>query len=625
MSSDSQELLRVENLRVAFDSTRGTVTAVNNVSLTVGRGETVAVVGESGSGKSVTARTIMGLSTPPGRIAAGDVLLDGKSVVGLTEAEWGEIRGSRISMVFQDPMSSLNPTMKIGRQIEESLRMHAGMNGADARARAVELLDAVQIKEPERRAGEYPHQLSGGMRQRVMIALALSGGPDLLIADEPTTALDVTTQREILDLIANLQAELGMAVMLITHDIAIASTFCDTIYVMNGGEVVESGTASEILTSPRDDYTRRLLDSVLTMDSPVHSERADETTVDTESDVLLEVRDLEQEFSLSGPGTKKIRAIDGVSFTVRRGETLSIVGESGSGKSTTARAILQAPPPTGGTVVFDGTDLADLNRKELRKARGDLQMVFQDPFSSLNPGWKVRDIIAEPMRVQGVGTAKERAARVEELLDLVGLDPEKFSNRSPRQMSGGQAQRVGIARALALRPKLVICDESVSSLDVTIQAQVLDLFKSLGTDLGLTYLFIAHDLAVVRHVSDRVGVMYKGRLVELGTCEDIYESPTHPYTVELLAAAPRMLGQEETAPESPKMPAALPQPSSRKAWEDGQCRFSPDCDTDGAARMHEVTPGHWVACHSISTDPVPSGAGASRTMTEESANGGATC
>lgn len=597
MSSGNQELLHVENLRVVFDGTSGTVTAVNNVSLTIGKGETVAVVGESGSGKSVTARTIMGLSSPPGRIAGGKITLEGESLVGLTENEWGSIRGSRISMVFQDPMSSLNPTMKIGKQIEESLRMHAGLNGADARTRAVELLDAVQIKEPERRTNEYPHQLSGGMRQRVMIALALSGGPDLLIADEPTTALDVTTQREILDLIARLQAELGMAVMLITHDIAIASTFSDTIYVMNGGEVVESGTASEILTSPRDDYTRRLLDSVLTMDSPVHSEHADETSADTGDDILLEVRDLEQEFNLSGSGPKKIRAIDGVSFTVRRGETLSIVGESGSGKSTTARAILQAPAPTGGSVVFDGTDLADLNRKELRKARADLQMVFQDPFSSLNPGWKVRDIIAEPMRVQGTGTPKERATRVEELLTLVGLDPARFANRTPRQMSGGQAQRVGIARALALRPKLVICDESVSSLDVTIQAQVLDLFKKLGVELGLTYLFIAHDLAVVRHISDRVGVMNRGQLVEIGTCEDIYESPAHPYTVELLAAAPRLLGQgEQEAEDVTDTPMAKPE-----TWDRNGCRFSPECSKDGVRRMHEVSPGHLVACHSEKT------------------------
>lgn len=612
MSSNKETLLEVEHLRVVFDGSRGSVTAVDDVSLSVRRGETVAVVGESGSGKSVTARTIMGLSSPPGRIVGGTVTMDGQDLTGLSESDWGSIRGSRISMVFQDPMSSLNPTMKIGHQIEESLRMHAGLTGAAARDRAVELLDAVRIKEPARRVGEYPHQLSGGMRQRVMIALALSGGPDLLIADEPTTALDVTTQQQILELIGELQAEMGMAVMLITHDIAIASTFSDTIYVMNGGKVVESGTATEILTSPRDDYTRRLLDSVLSMDSPVHAGLRQDT--DDVSDVLLEVRDLEQEFSLSGPGAGKVRAIDGVSFTVKRGETLSIVGESGSGKSTTARAILQAPAPTSGSVVFDGTDLSALSRKELRKARADLQMVFQDPFSSLNPGWKVRDIVAEPMRVQGVGTAKERAARVEELLDLVGLDPARFADRTPRQMSGGQAQRVGIARALALRPKLVICDESVSSLDVTIQAQVLDLFKKLGAELGLTYRFIAHDLAVVRHISDRVGVMHKGRLVEIGSGVDIYEAPAHPYTVDLLAAAPRLLGHSEPGGEGGEGAGdPAPEPMTPpKEWDEDGCRFSPDCGRDGIRRMHEVSPGHLVACHSAPSAP-------------DSARGGATC
>ncbi|WP_084499974.1 ABC transporter ATP-binding protein [Brevibacterium album] len=556
-----EPLLRVEDLRVVFDGPRGSVTAVDSVSLTVRPRETVAVVGESGSGKSVTARTVLGLSTPPGRVAAGAITFDGRSLVGLREEEWRSVRGSRISMVFQDPMRSLNPTMKVGKQIEEALRLHTDLEGEALHRRAVELLDAVRLTDPARRVDEYPHQLSGGMRQRVMIALALSCGPGLLIADEPTTALDVTTQKQILDLVRDLQDEFGMALMLITHDIALASNYADTLYVMHAGRVVESGPAARVLSDPQEAYTRGLLDSVLDMDAPRPdaagaaaaaeaggarqpygaSGTASPTGNDAAPDVLLSVRGLEQEFRLSGPAGGTVRALDGVSFDVRRGETLSIVGESGSGKSTTARAILRAPAPTGGSVVFEGTDLTELSRERLRQVRTDMQMVFQDPFSSLNPGWKVRDIIAEPLRVNGVGTARERARRVEELLSLVGLDPATFAQRTPRQMSGGQAQRVGIARALALDPKLLICDESVSSLDVTIQAQVLELFARLGRELGLTYLFIAHDLAVVRRISDRVGVMFRGRLVELGPAEAVCSAPAHPYTRALLEAVPRVV------------------------------------------------------------------------------------
>ncbi|WP_291797110.1 ABC transporter ATP-binding protein [Brevibacterium sp.] len=625
-----EPLLVVEDLQVVFDGPRGTVTAVDDVSFAVRPRETLAVVGESGSGKSVTARTVLGLSTPPGRITAGTITLGGRSLVGLTEAEWGAVRGSRISMVFQDPMRSLNPTMKIGKQIEEALRLHTDLEGAALRARAVEMLGAVRLTEPARRVDEYPHQLSGGMRQRVMIALALSCGPDLLIADEPTTALDVTTQKQILDLVQDLQSEFGMALMLITHDIALASNYADTLCVMQGGRVVESGPASRVLSAPQEEYTQHLLDSVVDMDTARTRESAEHR------DVLLSVAGLEQEFTVGGPGGGKVRALDGVSFDVLRGETLSIVGESGSGKSTTARAILQAPAPTAGSVRFEDTDLAGLSGAALRRARTEMQMVFQDPFSSLNPGWKVRDVVAEPLRVNGVGTARERTRKVEELLELVGLDPARFADRTPRQLSGGQAQRVGIARALALGPKLLICDESVSSLDVTIQAQVLELFERLGRELGLTYLFIAHDLAVVRHISDRVGVMFRGRLVEIGPSESVCAAPVHPYTRSLLEAVPRVVrdrgsgaaasgdahgaavGADAVGDEASGEGGGAPSGGSRAGLARGvpvsvlreallreageplgaDCLWAREECAQAHAPLHEVSPGHFVACHS---------------------------
>ncbi len=517
-------LLDVADLRVAFDG----VPAVDGLSFGLGAGESLGLVGESGSGKSTVALALLGLHRGSGAEVTGTVRVDGTDVLAATEAELRALRGARAAMVFQDPLSALDPYWAIGDQIAEVHRVHTGSSRRAAHGRAVEVLDRVGIPDAARRAKSHPHEFSGGMRQRALIAMALACSPKLLIADEPTTALDVTVQAQILDLLHELRAEQGMALLLVTHDLGVVAGNTDRVLVMQGGRAVEHGGVAEVLGAPREPYTRELLAAVPRLDSPRERPTGSE-------DVLLSVTELHRHFP--APGRRgKLRAVDGVSLDVRRGETLGVVGESGSGKSTLGRLLVRLLEPSSGEIRFEGKDLTHGSERSLRPVRPDLQMVFQDPVSSLNPRRTIGESVADPLRVQGRPGAQVRS-EVGELLKRVGLRPDWYQ-RYPHELSGGQRQRVGIARALALRPKLIVCDEPVSALDVTTQSQVIRLLAELQAEFGLTLVFIAHDLAVVRQVSDRVAVMRHGRIVELGTVDEVYESPQHPYTHSLLAAVP---------------------------------------------------------------------------------------
>jgi peptide/nickel transport system ATP-binding protein len=529
----SEALLAVRDLRVSFATEGGRVQAVDGVSFELAPGEVLAVVGESGSGKSVTAQTIIGLTNSPNARIEGSAKLAGRELIGAREKELREVRGARVAMVFQNPMTSFNPVYRIGDQIVEAIRAHRGAVGRDeALERAVELLDSVGIPDAERRAGDFPHQLSGGMRQRAMIAMALALDPEVLIADEPTTALDVTVQAQILALLERLNRERGLATILITHDLGVVAEVADRVLVMREGAIVERGSLERIFYSPADPYTRRLLDAVVRIDSAPPLRSRDE------GEPLLEVTDLVKHYPVKrGLLFDRVRAVDGVSFALHRGETLGLVGESGSGKSTLARAILQLRAPDSGSVRFEGREIAGLSRRRMRPLRRQMQMVFQDPDASLNPRKRIGAIVGEPLRLQGAMRGAELRREVLGLLDRVGLAPEHYG-RFPREFSGGQRQRIGIARALALRPKLIVADEPVSALDVSIRAQILDLLSELQEELGLTYVFVAHDIGVVRHVSDRIAVMHEGRIVELGRADAVCERPRHPYTRELLAAVP---------------------------------------------------------------------------------------
>jgi peptide/nickel transport system ATP-binding protein len=533
----SEALLTVEDLRVSFDTQSGPVQAVDGVSFELVPGEVLAIVGESGSGKSVTARAILGLDPPANTRIAGSAKLGGKELIDADDDVMRGVRGERIAMVFQDPMTSFNPVYRIGWQIAEAIRAHRqGVSKSGARERTIELLDAVGIPDPGRRLDDYPHQFSGGMRQRAMIAMALALEPEILIADEPTTALDVTVQAEILSLLEQLNRERGLATILITHDLGVVAEVADRVLVMHEGAIVERGSLDEIFYSPSAAYTHKLLDAVVRLDAapPLRARR--------ESEPLLEVTDLVKHFPvkrglLFDREVDRVRAVDGVSLSVRRGETLGLVGESGSGKSTLSRAILQLLAPTSGSVRFEGREIAGLSRRELRPLRREMQMVFQDPYASLNPRRRIGQIVAEPLRLQGELSGAERRREVQGLLDRVGLSAEHY-DRFPHEFSGGQRQRIGIARALALRPKLIVADEPVSALDVSIRAQILDLLSELQSELGLTYVFVAHDIAVVRHVSDRIAVMHGGRIVEEGPADAVCERPEDAYTKQLLAAVP---------------------------------------------------------------------------------------
>ncbi len=538
----NEPVLRISGLSVAFTSGRDLTTVVRDVSIDVAAGETVAVVGESGSGKSTTAAAINRLLPENGRITSGSILFEGREMRDLAEGQLVRLRGAGIGVVPQDPMSNLNPLMRIGDQIGEALEVHGHESGPGVHTRVVELLDLVGIPDAEQRSRQYPHEFSGGMRQRALIAMGLACRPRLLIADEPTSALDVTVQRRILDQLDELTDQMGTAVLLITHDLALAAERADRIVVMLRGEIVEEGSAEEIFARPRHAYTRQLLAAAPSLAAP----RAPSTTTRTGSSdadslsPLVEVRDLRKVFELRSPKAGEpdaFTAVDGVSFSIARGSTVSIVGESGSGKSTTANLVLGLEVPTEGSVLVDGVDLATLGRRELLAFRRRVQPVFQNPYASLDPRYTVERTIAEPLKVHRVGSAASRRARVAELLDQVAL-PASMAARLPHELSGGQRQRVAIARALSLEPELVVLDEAVSALDVLVQAQTLQLLAGLQERLGLSYLFISHDLAVVRMISDHVHVMQRGQVVESGTPEEIFDAPRHPYTRELLAAIP---------------------------------------------------------------------------------------
>ncbi|MEO8828567.1 ABC transporter ATP-binding protein [Lapillicoccus sp.] len=535
-------VLVVRGLTVAFWTSGRETTAVRTVDLELRQGQTLAVVGESGSGKSTTAAAINRLLPSNGRITAGAIEFQGRNLADASDREMTRIRGAGIGLVPQDPMSNLNPLMRIGDQIGEALEVHGLASGREAATRAVELLALVGIPDAERRAPQYPHEFSGGMRQRALIAMGLACRPQLLIADEPTSALDVTVQRRILDTIGTLTKEIGTSVLLITHDLGLAAERANTVAVMYRGEIVERGDSSEVLRDPQHEYTQRLLAAAPSLNSvrlreakPAHDSGAAAPT----RSPLVVVEDLGKTYSLRGSrrGSDQITAVQDVSFSIASGRTVSIVGESGSGKSTTANLILGLEQPTLGRVVFDGNDVADFGKSQTMAFRRRVQPVFQNPYASLDPRYTVERSVAEPMRVHKVGTSDSRRDTVASLLEKVSLGPE-MGQRLPHELSGGQRQRVAIARALALEPELVVLDEAVSALDVVVQAQILELLASLQEELGLAYLFISHDLAVVRMISDDVHVMRAGRIIESGSPEKIFDDPKDAYTRELLAAIP---------------------------------------------------------------------------------------
>ncbi|WP_378144040.1 ABC transporter ATP-binding protein [Cnuibacter sp. UC19_7] len=533
-------VLTVRGLDIGFRNSTGITSAVRGVDLDVRPGELVALLGESGSGKTVTARAIMGVEDESAVVSAAELRLGDVSLLDLTADQRRRLRGDRMSMVLQDALSSLNPVLKIGDQIGEIFRVHRGMNRKQARARAVELLDLVGIVDPATRVDDYPHQFSGGMRQRILIAMSIALEPDLLIADEPTTALDVTVQAQILRLLHDLRGRLDMGVLLITHDIGVVTEVADRLVVMHHGVVVERGDADSVFAHPQDAYTRTLLGS-----APRPEPARELAVAEPEREqLMLSVTGLSRTFRTGGALTRReVRAVDSVDLVLRRGETLGIVGESGSGKSTLARMIVGLESVDEGTVLYRGRDVTRRTRGRRPGAQAGVQMVFQDPYTSLDPRMRVRDVIAEPQTVARVGTPASRRDRVAELLELVGLTPDMM-NRFPHQFSGGQRQRIGIARSLMRDPDVLVCDEPVSALDVTIQAQVVDLLVDLQDRLGLSILFISHDLSVVRNLAHRVLVMYHGKEVETGPVEEIFDRPQAEYTRSLLASIPPLTRAE---------------------------------------------------------------------------------
>ncbi|MTH66179.1 ABC transporter ATP-binding protein [Paracoccus shanxieyensis] len=519
----AEHLLEVRDLSVEFHTVMGTVKAVQDVSWHLDRGETLAILGESGSGKSVSASAVMNLiDMPPGKITSGTILLNGRDMLSMTAEERRRVNGAKIAMIFQDPLAHLNPVYTVGWQIAEMVTTHGGARDK-ANARALELLDRVGIPDPQEAMGKYPHQFSGGQRQRLMIAMALACKPDILIADEPTTALDVTVQAQVLELLQELQQETGMGLLLITHDLGVVAEIADRVVVMNGGRIVETGDAAQVYHHPQHPYTRKLIDA-----APGKGAMPDER--DRSGQPLLQAQALQKSYGA-------FQALKGVNLTIMPGETVAVVGESGSGKSTLARAVLRLDDPDGGRVLYNGRDLMAMTPRELFDCRRDLQMVFQDPTLSLNPRMTVYQLISEAWVIHpGILPKSQWKARVAELLVKVGLKAD-MAGRYPHQFSGGQRQRIAIARALAMEPKLIVCDEAVSALDVSIQAQVIALLDGLRRELGLSYLFIAHDLPVVRDFADRVIVMKSGQIVEEGPVRQIFEAPRETYTRNLLAAS----------------------------------------------------------------------------------------
>ncbi|MGE6516162.1 ABC transporter ATP-binding protein [Lysinibacillus sphaericus] len=574
----SEKLLEINNLRVSFITGETEFEAVKGVSFHVNKGETLGIVGESGSGKSVTARSIMRLlPSPPSFLKSGEIVFQQQELTALNEKQMEAIRGQDISMIFQDPMTSTNPTIRVGEQVAESLRKHQSLSKTDAYKQTIELLKLVGIRDAEQRYKQYPHEFSGGMRQRVMIAMALACNPSLLIADEPTTALDVTIQAQILKLMRDMQNKMGTSIILITHDLGVVAGMCDRIIVMKEGEIVEQGTTEEIFTNAQHPYTKKLLNAL----PKLHEKKQPKPLSNLLAGIdatkpLIAVEHLSKEFELGSGQT--VKAVNDLSFHIYPGETLGLVGESGSGKSTTGRTILQLHQPTNGEVLYQGVPITRLTAKQLKAMRRHMQIIFQDPYSSLNPRKKIVDIVGEALDIHKlVKTNEERQQRVEHLLELVGLNKE-HAMRYPHEFSGGQRQRIGIARALAVEPNFIVCDEPLSALDVSIQKQIVDLLKDLQQRLGLTYLFIAHDLSMVKHISDRVAVMYGGKIVELAESEELYTNPQHPYTRALLQAIP------------------VPDPAIEKrkyaVSENEELQVQYDVEN---SELVEVLPNHWVA------------------------------
>jgi microcin C transport system ATP-binding protein len=527
----SPELLEVRDLSVTFGAGAGAVQAVKRISFDIRRGETVALVGESGSGKSVTALSVLQLLPyPMARHPSGSIRFQGRELVGAAPRELLAVRGDRVSMIFQEPMTSLNPLHTIERQVNETLILHKGLTREAARRRTLELLEQVGIAEAARRLDAYPHQLSGGQRQRVMIAMALANEPDLLIADEPTTALDVTIQAQILKLLKNLQARYGMALLFITHDLGIVRKMADRVCVMTGGEIVEQGPVAEVFDRPQHSYTKHLL-SAEPKGSPV--------TPDAGAPEILRLDDLKVHFPIKRGILRRtvghVKAVDGVSIALKEGHTIGLVGESGSGKTTLGLALLRLERSQGG-IRFDGRDLQALNQREIRPLRRQMQIVFQDPFSSLSPRMSVGEIVGEGLEVHGIGTEAERTRMIDEALLEVGLDPAA-RQRYPHEFSGGQRQRISIARALVLKPRFIVLDEPTSALDMSVQAQIVDLLRDLQRRHKLAYLFISHDLKVVRALADEVVVLRHGKVVERGPAQQVFSAPQTPYTQALIAAA----------------------------------------------------------------------------------------